>query len=342
MTHITKPAILKGLSLDTRVIRYSEHAIRITHKPKIDPDFPENRPWFKDVMMGMQAKVHRCDLSAEMVDDCIQVKDAGGNTLFLESHPAEILEDGRMILKFSLEENEGIYGFGEWFNGFRRTNGRLKLTTRESPAILQGHRTYSTLPLFLSYRNYAVFVLNSHSAEVSFARKGKDLTMKFDGPPSDYILIGGRTPKEIICEYTRLTGRPPLLPRWAFGLLVTSYPQETQDKVIKMIAGHRARNIPLDGVILDYHWEQRFHDFQWRKSLFPNPGAFLDRVKKLGIHLGLIFTPFMNHTNLILQKNLLNLLFHNLPEGVEQEDERDLPGYKEGHNQNYFTDDDTS
>ena len=60
------------------------------------------------------------------------------------------------------------------------------------------------------------------------------------------------------------------------------------------------------------------------------------KLRSLRIHLGLIFTPFVNHTNLMLQKTALNLLFNNLPDGVEQDDERDLAGYKEGHAQGLF------
>ena len=208
--------------------------------------------------------------------------------------------------------------------------------------MLQGRQTYSTLPVFLSDQKYAVFVLNSHRARIHLNKRHGLLEMKFNGPPADYLLISGENPKQILTEYTRLTGRPPLVPLWAYGLWVTSYPQESQAKVLEMVAEHRARQVPLDGVILDYHWEERFHNFKWRKSLFPDPNELIAKLRTLRVHLGLIFTPFVNHTNLALQKAGMNLLFNNLPEGVEQEDERDLAGYNEGRSKGYFADDDAS
>jgi len=51
---------------------------------------------------------------------------------------------------------------------------------------------------------------------------------------------------EILATYTALTGRPPLPPRWAFGLWTTSYPQGHQDGVVEHARQHRERDLPLD------------------------------------------------------------------------------------------------
>jgi alpha-D-xyloside xylohydrolase len=334
--------ILTGQKVDTRIQRLSPQTLRITHIPSGQTTFPPERPWLNDVLIGEPVRDRQKSLSASLRGDCIEVFNQAGNCLFRELRPALLHPDGRVVLTFQLEPGEGLYGFGEWFNAFRRTSGRLQLSIQESPAILQSRQTYSTLPVFLSDRNYAVFVLNSHRARIHLNKRQGLLEMKFDGPPADYLLIGGENPKQILMEYTRLTGRPPLVPLWAYGLWVTSYPQESQEKVLEMVAEHRARQVPLDGVILDYHWEERFHNFRWRKTLFPDPDELIAKLQSLRIHLGLIFTPFVNHTNLVLQKTGMNLIFNNLPKGVEQEDERDLAGYDEGRSKGYFADDDAS
>ena len=28
-------------------------------------------------------------------------------------------------------------------------------------------------------------------------------------------------------------------------------------------------------IILDYHWEEAFHNFRWRRSLFPDPDRLI-------------------------------------------------------------------
>jgi alpha-D-xyloside xylohydrolase len=334
--------ILSGGSFDTRILRLSPQTLRITHKPKSLVNFPHERAWLDDVLIGKHLADRQKNLKVSLQEDLLQVTNNSGRIVFQEMRIPVFHSDGRVALTFRLTQGEGLYGFGEWFNAFRHTTGRLTLAIRESPAVLQYKRTYSTLPVFLSDHNYAVFVLNSHRAEVTLDPKHGQLELKVDGPPADYLLISAENPKEILSEYTRLTGRPPLVPLWAYGLWVTSYPQESQAKVLEMVAEHRTHQVPLDGVILDYHWEERFHNFKWRKSLFPNPDELIAKLRALRIHLGLIFTPFVNHTNLALQKAGMNLLLKNLPDGIEQEDERDLIGYNEGRLKGYFADDDVS
>jgi alpha-D-xyloside xylohydrolase len=331
-----------GEICDTRILRLSPRTLRISHKPKSQADFPPERAWFDDILIGKSILDREKKLKVSLRDDCIQIGDTSGKCIFREMRAPIFHADGHVTFTFRLRPEEGLYGFGEWFNAFRRTSGSLNLTIRESPAVLQHRQTYSTLPVYLSDHNYAVFVLNSHQAMVHLDKAQGLLVMKFDGPPADYLVICADNPKAILGEYTRLTGRPPLLPLWAYGLWVTSYPQESQQKVIEMVAEHRSRQIPLDGVILDYHWEERFHNFKWRKSLFSDPAELIAKLHALRIHLGLIFTPFVNHTNLMLLKAGTNLLFKNLPDGVEQEDERDLAGYNEGRTAGYFANDDAS
>ncbi|MGB8253300.1 MAG: TIM-barrel domain-containing protein, partial [Anaerolineaceae bacterium] len=291
MTRQSQPKILKGNVCDTRILRLSPRAIRITHKSKDLAEFPPERIWFNDVLIGKSLPDRQRSLQVLLKDDCIQMYTRGGQDIFRETHPPILETDQRVTLSFELKPNEGLYGFGEWFNAFRRTEGKMSMAIHDSPAILQHRQTYSTLPVYLSDRNYAVFILNSHRAEVNLDPKQCKIKLAFDGPPADYILITGENPKTILAEYTRLTGRPPLLPLWAYGLWATGYPQESQAKVLELVAEHRTRRIPLDGVILDYHWEERFHNFKWRKSLFPDSQELIDKLRSLRVHLGLIFTP---------------------------------------------------
>jgi alpha-glucosidase (family GH31 glycosyl hydrolase) len=150
------------------------------------------------------------------------------------------------------------------------------------------------------------------------------------------VVIHGPDLRALVATWTELTGRPPLPPRWALGLLATGYPQEPQAVVVARAAEHRRRRLPLDAIVLDYHWEVRFHDFRWRRSLFPDPEALLSQLASLGIRLGLIVTPFANRKRRPFQRWLLRRLAANVPPGCERDDERALPEYEEGLARGYF------
>jgi alpha-glucosidase (family GH31 glycosyl hydrolase) len=238
--------------------------------------------------------------------------------------------EGGVRLSLETTPDESFYGWGEQFDAFRRQEGRIRLKIRDAMAPLQGRgETYTAIPFFLSSRGYGFVLLNSHTSHWKIDPRRRLLEIEADGPEADYILIYGPSYKRIVETYTALSGRPPLLPRWAFGLWVTSYPQGHRDGVLAHVQEHRQRRIPLDAVILDYHWEEGFHNFRWRGSLIPDPQRLIDNLRALGVRLGLIVTPFVNRRNRPLQKFILNRIAHNLPPGLEGDDERALEEYQQ-------------
>ncbi|MEW5869258.1 MAG: TIM-barrel domain-containing protein [Chloroflexota bacterium] len=357
--------ILQQAGQRLRLRWLAPNALRVTHASGEAADFPPDRPWLADVLLPNTPPGDApVELDGEFQAGCLRLLTAAGETLLAEARPPrqgmkrrrpylsvdipktvvrlglERVEAG-VALALRLQPEEAFYGWGEWFDAFRRRSGGLRLRIRDAIALLQGHETYSAIPIFFSSRGYAFWLLNSHTSRWKIApgtSAGADRLMEIeaDGPGADYVVIYGPGFKRILETYTALSGRPPLLPRWAFGLWVTSYPQGDQEEVLAYVRQHRQRQIPLDAVILDYHWEEAFHNFRWRRSLFPDPQRLIDELKAQGVRLGLILTPFLNRRQRPWQKTLLQALAHNLPPGLEKDDERALPEYAEAQEKGYL------
>lgn len=337
----------------------AHNAVHIKHRSATG-DFPADRPWYAHVFTEAVAQPHEAlEFQVETQHNGVQLRDAAGEVFFRELHSPQ---EGRSGSRNSLDldvpkvelsyrrdkiENgvrltlecrpgEGFYGWGEWFNAFRRERGTLHLQIRDALAMIQHRNTYSALPFFLSTRGYGFILLNSHASHWSIDPEAGKLTIEADGPGSDYIVIRGPHFKDIIATYTALCGRPPLLPKWAFGLFLTSYPQQHQAEVLSYLRQHRQRELPLDAVILDYHWEQKWHNFRWREQLFPDPEAFIDELNALNYKLGLIITPFINHRRRPFQRFVLNRLASNIPPGLENADERAPEEYAQASAAGYF------
>ncbi len=340
----------KVVPTHTRFQTLSSRAVRITHAP-LNEDFPPDRPWLRDVLLPQPPSAESPRLTADLRDGLVRVTAAGGALILAETRPPRLgrthrrlslfldlpaatirssldRSAGAIALTFGLHPGEGFYGWGEWFNAFRREHGRVHLHNRDALAQLQGKETYSGLPVFFSSRGYGVWLLNAHTSTFDLAPKRGVMEVTAAGPGADYIVFYGPELTDLIAVFTALTGRPPLVPRWALGLMVTGYPQEPQPVVVARVAEHRRRAIPLDAVILDYHWEAHYHDFRWRTTLFPDPDQLIADLRAHGVRLGLIFTPFLNHRNRFRQRWLLHRLAHNLPAGEDQADERALPEYQ--------------
>lgn len=340
------------------------NAVRITHAPPGEA-LPPDRPWLAHVLLpAPPMEPAEAQLQVSLDDGRVLVTGAGGAFMFREAAAPRFgaeaaslgraavtdiplvevrLEDDRaadgVTLALALEPGEGIYGLGAWFNAFRRERGVVRLKSRDAIQMIQDRETYSAIPVFFSSRGYAFWLLNSHTSRWTLEPERGVLQIDAAGPGADYVLIYGPAYADLLRAYTALTGRPPLPPRWAFGLMVTGYPQEPQAVVLERVAEHRRRGVPLDAVILDYHWEARYHNFQWRRSLIPDPAALIADLRSHGVRLGLITTPFQNKRTRAFQRWFLNTAARNIPRGLEQDDERALPEYEAGRARGFFAHD---
>jgi alpha-glucosidase (family GH31 glycosyl hydrolase) len=320
---------------EPRMLFTGKNAVRITVSN--DNDFNE-APFVKDVLLPHE---YHEDISSTCFSGISFDKSKRQVKISFDDKTLEIRADpARLFLDIKTCQDEGFYGFGEWFNAFRRTSGELTIHNLESPAFLQHKQTYSAFPCFLSDRGYMIFILNAHKAKVRINKPDGKLTVKFSGGKLDFFLISGADFKEIITGYTELTGRPPLLPLWAFGLWNTAYPVENQEETLTRIREHREKQIPLDTVIFDYHWQEAFSNFRWRRSIFPDPEKMLGLMKEAGIKTGLIYTPYINGDSYPLYKIAVRFYVKNAPDGVPfLSKDYATDNYNEGLKNGYFAHD---
>lgn len=100
----------------------------------------------------------------------------------------------------------------------------------------------------------------------------------------DYSLVLPRQStgvmREIIAGYRRLTGAASLLPRWAMGYWHSRNTYRTQDETLAAVRDHRARGIPLDVIVQDYHYwpEGTWGSHNFDPERFPDPGGMMARI----------------------------------------------------------------
>jgi hypothetical protein len=163
----------------------------------------------------------------------------------------------------------------------------------------------------VSNRGYGVFV--NHPEKVSFEVASEHVSkvqFSVEGESLDYFIIGGDTLKDVLNNYTTLTGKPALPPAWTFGLwlttsFTTSYDEET---VNHFIDGMIEREVPLHVFHFDCFWmkEYQWCDFEWDKDVFPDPEGMLNRLKSKGLKICAWINPY------IAQKS------HLFDEGMEK------------------------
>jgi alpha-D-xyloside xylohydrolase len=258
-----------------------------------------------EVHAGRFGKWHRIRIGEE-VDLPIIVKE-------IKEQKVEILEsDGRTTIgnfefsasetkdgfavSWELKDNEHLYGLGERFTAFDLRGKRHVLQTTDPIGSNSSFRSYKPVPFLLSSAGYGVFI--NTASRVLFDARGDRCLAACIGPLDMWIVYG--TPKEIITEYTGLTGRPPLIPKWALGLWISRCMYPSRKYTEQIVDAMREEEIPCDVVSLDPLWlkHRLFYlrdsmTFEWDEKRFPNPGEMIGQFAEKGIKICLWINPYI-------------------------------------------------
>ncbi|MGA9062617.1 MAG: TIM-barrel domain-containing protein, partial [Terracidiphilus sp.] len=123
-------------------------------------------------------------------------------------------------LRGGLEPGEGIFGLGERFDSFNQRGKTLTLWQLDAwDSLYRGgleNQAYKPIPLWHSSTGYSVFWNSSYELRADFGNAQQDrYRVVAHGPIFDLYLWPGDW-KDVLVEYTSLTGKPLLPPAWAF------------------------------------------------------------------------------------------------------------------------------
>ena len=96
----------------------------------------------------------------------------------------------------------------------------------------------------------------------------------------DYYFIAGDDIDEVISGYRTLTGKSPIMPKWAMGYWQSRERYKTQDELLATFKEFRDRQIPIDNIVLDWlHWpEAEWGSHRFDPDRFPDPQAMVDSI----------------------------------------------------------------
>ena len=107
------------------------------------------------------------------------------------------------------------------------------------------------------------------------------------------------SPKEVLSEYTALTGRALVPPLWTFGLWMGRDSYSSEEEVRDVAKKLREHRIPCDVIHLDTGWTEVPHrcDFEFSESRFKAPAQMISDLKDDGFRISLWQLPYFNPKN---------------------------------------------
>ena len=103
----------------------------------------------------------------------------------------------------------------------------------------------------------------------------------------DYYLIAGETMDEVISGYRTLTGKAPVMPRWAMGYWQSRERYKTQKELTETLEEFRQRQLPIDNIVQDWsYWpEDAWGSHEFDSTRFPDPKGMVDEVHEKNARL---------------------------------------------------------
>jgi len=223
----------------------------------------------------------------------VPVGTCGGERLLIPG-PA----DGGAFVREQLElaPGERIYGLGERFGPFIKNGQSVDAWLQDGGTASE--QAYKAPPFYLSSAGYGVLV--DDPGHVSFEIGSEDtqvVQFSVPGQTLDYVVFAGPTPKDVLRRYTGLTGRPPLVPAWSYGVwLSTSFTTDYDEAtVMAAVDEMTARGLPVSVVHFDCFWmrEYQWCDFTWDDRTFPDPVGLLHRLHDRGLRVCVWINPYI-------------------------------------------------
>lgn len=185
--------------------------------------------------------------------------------------------------------NERIVGTGERFARMDLAGHTLQLENIDAMSV-NNRRAYKNVPFYLTDRGYGLFVHTHAHTRLSLAdlsTRGILGAVEEDG--LDLFFIGGGSPERILWNYRRLTGFPPEVPLWTYGVWMSRLTYFSADETLGVARKLRERKLPCDVIHMDTGWfrQEWVCEWEFHPERFPDPAAWMRQLREVGIRVSL-------------------------------------------------------
>ncbi len=204
---------------------------------------------------------------------------------------------------FTLEPGEKIFGCGESFTQLNKRGQKIVLWADDANGV-QSREIYKPIPFYMSSRGYGIFMHTSGPITCDFGSyfHGVNSMMIGDDELDLFVFLG--EPKDILDEYTNLTGKASMPPLWSFGLWMSRITYFSEEDGRNVAADLRKHKVPADVIHFDTGWFETDWrcDYKFSPSRFSNPQGMIDDLKKDGFRICLWQLPYFVPQNTLYQE----------------------------------------
>ncbi len=139
------------------------------------------------------------------------------------------------------------------------------------------------VPFMVSSKGYGIVWDNPSATRFVAAINGKTSFQSKVGERVSFFVITGDTPEALYSGYARVTGKTPIPPKAAFGLIQSKARYESQSEVLRVANTYRQKNYPLDIMVTDWFYWTRMGQMDIDPAQFPDPAAMNKQLHDMGM-----------------------------------------------------------
>jgi alpha-glucosidase len=114
----------------------------------------------------------------------------------------------------------------------------------------------------------------------------------------DYYFMAGDDTAGVLQQYTALTGRPTMPPKYVFGYHQGCYGYYNRDILEGVAKAYRSARIPIDGLHIDVDFQNNYRTFTSSELKFPNAPQMMAGLHQLGFKCSTNITPLLTDNTL--------------------------------------------
>ncbi len=177
-------------------------------------------------------------------------------------------------VKFESNKGEKLFGMGQYQQDCMDLKGCvLELAQRNSQI---------SVPFAVSSLGYGFLWNNPAVGHVTFGKNYTEWNARATRQ-MDYWITVADAPRQLLENYTAVTGRAEMFPEDLMGLWQCKLRYRTQDEVLSVARQYQKEGIKIDLIVIDFfHWTVQ-GDWKFDEKYWPDPKAMVDELHSMGI-----------------------------------------------------------
>jgi alpha-D-xyloside xylohydrolase len=207
----------------------------------------------------------------------------------VDNFPKDVANKGKIVWEGSISsEKEGKHKFLVYSSGYIKIwiGGELVVdkwrqnwnpwTNKFTHQVKQGEH----YPIKIEWIPEGGYLGIRHLDPVLPSEQNKLSLWSEAGDAINYYFIKGENADDVISGYRTLTGKAPIVPKWAMGFWQSRERYKNQQEMVDVVKEYRKRKIPIDNIVLDWqYWEDpKWGSHEFDLNRFPDPQGMMNEL----------------------------------------------------------------